>query len=86
MDEESTSQFWFEPGGFRRHGHATVGDGEKFFHRGRMHGKGDTCSTSLLGEFIKASDASDELDSAVGAWVVCCSICHTLRLCFSVKP
>lgn len=67
VDEHAGEKLWFEPGAFRRHDLAGVGDGDEIIHAGRAHrernGGAGIDAALELGE---TADAADKVDAFVG--------------------
>jgi hypothetical protein len=69
MHKQSASQFWFEPGGFWGHDLILISQFYQLRNRGRMKGKRYGIFTGIdqFDQLIVAADATDEVDSLVGA-------------------
>ena len=71
MNKQPAPQLRLKPCGFRRHEQVCICHFQKFFDRGRIHGKcsGAAVFTAAF-QLLKAADAADEVDPAVRARVV----------------
>ena len=65
MDQETVTEFRFEPGALRRHEGASVCNAHELVERGRIHGKGAGAFTAIdaLHEFAETADATDKVDT-----------------------
>src|SRR5262245_37028018 len=69
LHHEAAAEFGFEPGAFRRHDLAGVGDGHELGDGGGEHAEGDggVAAVHALFELGGAADAADEFDAFAGA-------------------
>ena len=71
MRQQSVGEFGFEPGGFRRHHLAAIGNGHQVGHLRCVHGEGDRHFAAINSalQFCEAADATNEIDPFVAAQI-----------------
>ena len=70
MNKESTSQFWFKPGGFWRHQKTCIRNRKKFSDGSRIHGKSHLCIfTTTFFQFFCSPDTTHKINAWICLWI-----------------